>query len=357
MNICHQLLINEINNSELATLWIVDENFPADLIPQVHSREMLCAVTNRAELHNTLAINSIVSNISDFNFGDLFKNNKKLAGAKFSRIVYRVSKERAVVNHCINESFDNLSEGGELILIGEKHDGIKTHAKNAELVFSQKSRIKKQGTGYIAKLSKVKLDSPSLLDCHDYTKLRSVAVDGFSFISKPGVFGWNKIDEGSKLLVETILNDEGIAQQKYQNALDLGCGWGYLTLASSELDIDKRFASDNNFAAVLAAEANFKARKMEVELSLDDCAKNLKGPFDLILCNPPFHRGFDVSEALTQKFINTTYRLVADDGIAIFVVNQFIPIAKLAEKDFSVQSLGKTKSFDVLRLSKRMKTA
>lgn len=348
MNICHDLLIKEINNSDLMGLWIADENFPVDFIPQILPRTTLFAITNCAEISDALEKNSIPHLLSDFDI----KKAQGIAGKAFEQIFYRVSKERALVNHCINFGSESLSETGELVLIGEKHDGIKTHAKNAEKVFARKSTIKKYSMAYTARLTKAKGKASSPLDSKNYPEIRSVTVGGFSFLSKPGVFGWNKIDEGSQLLVDTLMKDEALCDQHFKRSLDLGCGWGFLTLATQELNIDQRIASDNNIAATSAAEANFRDNKLTVETHLEDCGTNLKGPFDLILCNPPFHRGFDVSGALTQKFLDTTFRLLSKEGLAIFVVNQFIPIEKLASDRFKVRSLKKTKSFEVIALKK-----
>jgi len=348
MNICHDLLIKEINNSELTSLWIVDENFPLDFIPQILPRGTLYAITNRAELSDALKNNSISTLLSDFDI----KKAQEFAGKDFEQIFYRVSKERALVNHCINSSQECLSETGELVLIGEKHDGIKTHAKNAEKVFARKSTIKKYSNAYTARLIKQKDKPSALLDSKNYSEIRPIVVGEFAFLSKPGVFGWHKIDDGSRLLIDTLMKDEVLLGQHYRRSLDLGCGWGYLTLATQTFNIDQRIASDNNIAATCAAEENFRENKLTVETILEDCGRSLKGPFDLILCNPPFHRGFDVSGALTQKFLDTTFRLLSQQGSAIFVVNQFIPLAKLASDDFKVRSLKKTKSFEVIELRK-----
>ena len=49
--------------------------------------------------------------------------------------------------------------------------------------------------------------------------------DSFEFLSDNGVFSKNKIDYGSKLLIETILKNES---RKKLTILDVGCGYGFL---------------------------------------------------------------------------------------------------------------------------------
>ena len=46
----------------------------------------------------------------------------------------------------------------------------------------------------------------------------------FEFISDNGVFSKDKVDFGSKLLVESYLNDVSNSE----NVLDIGCGYGFI---------------------------------------------------------------------------------------------------------------------------------
>src|SRR5690606_14598650 len=124
----------------------------------------------------------------------------------------------------------------------------------------------------------------------------------------PGIFGWNKLDRGSVLLAEqavAVLSGAALpgastsdvasgepASGGLGSVLDLGCGYGYLLLATADLPFSSRTATDNNAAAIIAAEANFDQRELAVTVTLDDCGAHLQEQFDVILCNPPFHHGF-----------------------------------------------------------------
>jgi 16S rRNA (guanine1207-N2)-methyltransferase len=159
-----------------------------------------------------------------------------------------------------------------------------------------------------------------------------------NFYSKPGVFGWEKVDKGSQLLVSCL--PPVIQYMKgVESVLDLGCGWGYLMLATQSIPIDVRVATDNNVAAIDAAKRNFSEAGMNVQCVVDDCASQVRQRFDLILCNPPFHQGFQVSDSLTEKFLKSATRLSRRSTRAIFVVNQFIPLQKLAESYFKESRL------------------
>jgi len=340
----HQLLVQQLNRVNGPTLWIVDENLSAAELQAIHPHSQLMALTNRYDVQQSLQQAGVQVNLTDFDFSQWPENS-------FAKIIYRVSKERALVHHCINHAFSLLKAEGQLLMLGGKQDGIKTNAKSAATVFGSKAHSKKHGIYYLVTVQKSARAATDLLDSNDYSNLRLCHHDGMEFLSKPGVFGWNKIDRGSALLVEQtrVLLDS--TQHRGLNVLDLGCGYGYILLATGDIPFGSRTATDNNAAAVIAATANFDRAQLAVSVSLDDCGAQLKQSFDLILCNPPFHQGFASSRELTEKFLQQIRRLLAKDGQALLVVNQFIPLEKIAADYFgSIETLCSTESFKVVAL-------
>ncbi|MDO9319365.1 MAG: methyltransferase [Gammaproteobacteria bacterium] len=345
------LLIAMLNDASTdaqgATLWIVDENLAPAQLQAIHPRANLLAITNRFEVGEALRAAGQQVLVNDFDFA-------ALPVTSVARIVYRVSKERALVHHCINEGYKLLAPGGSLNLLGHKDDGIKTHGKNGEQLFRSKAQLQKHGIAYcttLRKFSQLANANPEWLDSKDYPRLRPCQVGALEFISKPGVFGWNKIDHGSELLAREarqVLH----GRAALGSVLDLGCGYGYLLLVTADLPFAKRSATDNNAVAVLAATTSFAKQQLSVGVTLDDCGEHLQERFDVILCNPPFHQGFSTSNALAEKFLTEIRRLLSDKGIALLVVNQFIPVEKVAAEHFqNISTLCLQDGFKVVQLS------
>jgi 16S rRNA (guanine1207-N2)-methyltransferase len=312
------------------TLWIVDENLPIESVMTLPVASSLMAMTNRYDIHAALQARGVQSLLCDFDFSQL---------GQFQRIVYRISKEKLVAHHCINQAIRHLSTDGELVVIGGKQDGIKSIAKNAAQIYGQKNNTRKSGSSYLATFTRPEpLQEDQRLPCNDYGELRQVQHKGVSFFSKPGVFGWEKVDRGSELLISTLPTIQRY-MKSVNSVLDLGCGWGYLMLATRTWDVETRCATDNNIAAIDAATQNFAEAGLTVDCVADDCASNIRGRYDLILCNPPFHQGFAVSDTLTEKFLAAASRLSRRSTRAVFVVNQFVPLQKHAGKYFSQSRL------------------
>jgi 16S rRNA (guanine1207-N2)-methyltransferase len=111
-------------------------------------------------------------------------------------------------------------------------------------------------------------------------------------------------------------------------------------------------ATDNNAAALIAMRRNAEHHGLAVEVVATDGAQGIDGPFDLVLCNPPFHQGFTMEDTLTARFLADTAQVLSPQGAALFVVNAFIGLEKEACKHFKqVSVLAHNRSFKLVRLS------
>lgn len=250
-------------------------------------------------------------------------------------IGYRVSKEKALVHYLINQAALHLPEGGELLLAGFKGDGLKTYAdKAAKLLGGHKQVLKCAGNAYVARLTKGALTGAWLPD-QDYTRLQQIHSSPL-LLSKPGVFGWQKLDRGSALLIAQLPAVLASLPRRPQRLLDLGCGYGYLTvMANQYLPGCQWLLTDNSATALVAAAANCQQHGIAAELLLADCAAGAAGPFDMVLCNPPFHQGFAVEGQLTSRFLAAAESLLVRGGRALFVVNEFIALERQARHYFA----------------------
>ena len=137
------------------------------------------------------------------------------------------------------------------------------------------------------------------------------------------------------------------------SCLDLGCGYGYLTIAAAKsFPIKRWLLTDNNCAALAVAAENLTINGLAGEVIAADAGSGIKEPVDLLLCNPPFHQGFSIDGDLTDKFLASASRLLSPKGVALFVVNQFIPLERKAERLFrEVKTLADNGSFKIIQLT------
>ncbi|WP_105103967.1 class I SAM-dependent methyltransferase [Microbulbifer pacificus] len=342
----HILLSKLLRECDQHALWIADENSKALLVTGIEFAGHL--LSNRWDIVCTATAIGIPASFSDF---DLASHE-----TKFSRIVYPVSKEKAIVHHVINSAVETLEDSGELLLIGEKSSGIKTYAQKAALRLGSSKQLQKHGSDYLS-IHRFNASAAGVpLDDSGYTSLRQPEILG-GLWSKPGLFGWNKIDVGSALLADQLCAELPSDNTGALNIVDLGCGYGYLSarvaaLASSP-EQWRIQATDNNAAAIRACRDNFRALGINGSVTAGDAGSEIASDSaDLLLCNPPFHQGFQVEGDLTERFLQQAARILRTDGKAYFVVNEFIPIPRKAAGLFrNVNLLAKEKGFCVYRLS------
>ncbi len=338
------LLAQQQRRCSGSQLLLADENLGSAPLHQLQP-DNLTIVTNRYNLYQSALKAGFNCQFSDFDLD-------ALASGGFEQILFRVAKEKALTHHIINQSRRLLGDNGTLVLLGEKSDGIKTYADKAGRYLGHPRKPEKHGTLYLATLQKTDGDNPPLED-NDYRQLRAcIDAGGLTLQSKPGQFGWNKIDQGSALLasqLQTFLADTG----EQDTLLDLGCGYGYLSCMAAQLCSARIVATDNNAAALSSCKANFSALGIKGDVIAADCGDSIAERFDVVLCNPPFHQGFVTDGDLTSQFVASCRHHLKHGGKALFVVNRFVPLENCAEKKgLVVELLAENRSFKVLLLTR-----
>ena len=112
----------------------------------------------------------------------------------------------------------------------------------------------------------------------------------YEFLSDNGVFSKGKIDFGSITLIETYLKNK----KNIQSFLDVGCGYGFLSIVlARELKISG-VGVDVNLRALGLARENVKLNQVSVSFKESNIYENVQGKFDLIITNPPIRAGKQV---------------------------------------------------------------
>lgn len=330
-------------------LWIADEQ-PLDkgLLALLAAAQCVL-MSNRIEQVQAAQAVGIEAYFTDYRFSDL-------PCSQWDQIFFRVCKERPVIHYVLNQAASYLSDRGLIYMAGYKNEGIKTHGKAVKKrLGGEQSLIKgdKQSSMFITGIGQ----SGEPLDDKNYTELRDIAcVQQQAIKSKPGLYGWQKIDLGSQCLVDALAMLDTPNQPV--RVLDLGCGYGYLSIALLEQvgwSINRLVAVDNCAAAIHAAKVNLAAvatQPLTWDVIASDAGRHVQESFDWIVCNPPFHQGFTTTPDLHVRMLNTAQRCLSAGGNAVFVVNSFLPLEKYADDiGFQVKTLMNNQSFKVLLLS------
>lgn len=257
-------------------------------------------------------------------------------GYELGLILLTKHKEENFAN--IARGWDLLAPGGTLVCAGANDDGAASLEKHVGKAFGGVDSLSKFHSR-VFWFAKAERTPPEYW--RSLTTLRPVG-DG-SWLSQPGVFSWDRIDDGSTLLAAHLPTDiEG-------RVADFGCGWGFLTrhvLAScpSVTAID---AIDAEHRAVEAARANVPDPRATFHW-LDLIKEAAPATYDAIVCNPPFHAGRAAEPALGQGFIAAAARALKPRGRFYMVANRGLPYEPLLKTHFaSFETLADNNKFRV----------
>ena len=119
-----------------------------------------------------------------------------------------------------------------------------------------------------------------------------------NMMSDDSVFSKNELDEGSRILIETVLKEKISGK-----VLDLGCGIGNIGILLkkfSETELEMTM-SDVNVIAVNLSQENSRLHHQKNEVVLSDGFENIPDNYDVIVSNPPIRTGKEVIYRLFRE--------------------------------------------------------
>ncbi len=169
-----------------------------------------------------------------------------------------------------------------------------------------------------------------------------------TFASDNGVFSKDKIDYGSKFLVETFLKKADIKNGSF---LDLGCGYGFIGITLAKILDVQISMSDINKRAVHLTKINLKDNNIKAQVYLSDGFTDINDIFDIIITNPPIRVGKNI---LLRLLLDSVSHL-KNNGELWFVIRKdqgAKSIINILEEEHKCEIVAKSKGFYIIRLIK-----
>lgn len=244
-------------------------------------------------------------------------------------------------------ALDALKPGGRVLVSLHNDWGARRFQDQLEAITGNIEVVTKHHCRAFWAVKPDTLNQEAMNEWRAAASLRKVLED--RFWSRPGLFSWNRVDEGSALLMSAV---RGELKGK---VADLGCGWGYLScevLASCH-DVTALDGFDADMEAVEAARRNvgnvmvpFRPRIHWADVT-QGVGDRL---YDVVVTNPPFHEGREPDPTLGTKFLATAARALKPHGVLWLVANQFLPYeAPLGEVFDHAQMVANESGFKVMR--------
>ncbi|MDN5924251.1 MAG: methyltransferase [Xanthomonadales bacterium] len=180
------------------------------------------------------------------------------------------------------------------------------------------------------------------------------AIADGAYVSRPGLFAWDRIDAASALLAEHLPEDIAGC------VADLGAGYGYLAsqvamrcAGVTQVDLYEAEARALEPARINMRQAlSLRESEASFELCWHDVTRGLPQRYDVIVSNPPFHQGRADQPELGRAFIRSAAQALQADGRFFMVANRHLAYETTLDKHFAqVITLATQQGFKVFQAS------
>ncbi len=256
------------------------------------------------------------------------------AGEIFPLILVLPPRQRDEARGVFAQALQHLSPTGTVVACMANSAGAKSGEGDlAQLVGPVQSLSKHKCRVFWATRDAARIDQ-ALLDT--WLNLDAPRAIAGGFISRPGLFAWDRIDRASALLAEHLPDD------LHGRVADLGAGYGYLAtqIVAHCPHVCALDLYEAEQRALEPARSNVQralrdaGRQLPVEAFWHDVTRGLSQRYDAIVSNPPFHQGRADLPELGRAFITSAADALLADGRLFIVANQHLPYEALLQSRF-----------------------
>lgn len=245
--------------------------------------------------------------------------------------------------------FSNVSKvmkpGGRVLVVGEKQSGI--NSARTLLRKTLGNADQKHSARHCIAWDVLAEKKPSQDSGEKNFTVEAWGVSA-EIVSPPGAFAQGHLDDGTKFLLDSI--DE--KKEEYEEVLDWGCGSGVIgTIVLLAHKSSKVTFADSSAIALEACRHTLKKNNVEgAEVVASDGWSDLgEKKFDLILSNPPAHKGFKTDRSATEDFLEEAPKHLNKGGKVVLVANGHLPYLPKLEKVFAaVKVIARNPRFQII---------
>ncbi|EEP7631950.1 16S rRNA (guanine(1207)-N(2))-methyltransferase RsmC [Salmonella enterica] len=254
-------------------------------------------------------------------------------------LIYYWPKNKPEAQFQLMNILSLMPVGVDVFVVGENRSGV----RSAEPMLADYAQLNKVDSARRCGLYHGRLEKQPQFSLESWWA--EYNIDGLTIKTLPGVFSRDGLDVGSQLLLSTL------TPHTKGKVLDVGCGAGVLSAALASHSPKVRLTlCDVSAPAVEASRATLTANGLEGEVFASNVFSEVKGRFDMIISNPPFHDGMQTSLDAAQTLIRGAVRHLNSGGELRIVANAFLPYPKILDETFGFHEvIAQTGRFKVYR--------
>lgn len=266
------------------------------------------------------------------------KKVQKKTFLKFNCLIYFWPKDKKEAKFQIIYLFSLLPKNCNIYIIGQKRSGVCGIKK----FFTTEIKFKKIDIAKHCNLYHGVLKKNTFFTLKNFLKInfwKSIKI-----YSLPGVFGYNKIDKGSLLLISTFVNKKITGK-----VLDICSGNGILSVALSYYNSNiKLTLTDIYDSALWCSKKTLHKNNINAQIYASNIYSNISEKFNFIISNPPIHKDKKKNLNIIYKIIKNSTKFLKKNGelrIVTVSSHSYNNIFKKTFRFFNI--LKKTKKYKI----------
>jgi 16S rRNA (guanine1207-N2)-methyltransferase len=247
---------------------------------------------------------------------------------RFAAVLVHIVKSRVGTLSAIAEALGHLPTGGLVLVDGQKEEGIEAILKQLRLAFEVEGVMSK-AHGKLVWFRRPEVVPGAVMDWIG----TPVEVEG-GYLTAPAGFSADGPDRGSELLVALLPELKG-------RVADFGAGWGYLSgeVLAEQDGVEVLDLVEADHAMLEVAQINVDDPRAAFHWADVMRFQPEDGPYDAIICNPPFHVGRRADPGLGRAFIQAAARCLKPSGKFYMVANRHLPYEETLKAAFGTGRL------------------
>lgn len=250
----------------------------------------------------------------------------RVEGSGFDAALVLAGRHRGQNEMRIAQAIECVAPGGLIVVAGSKDDGIDSLRKRVGALVSLDGHLPKHhgvafwfrqaGEGIAEALRSA--TPPAMVDARFHTA--------------PGMFSFDRVDAGSKLLAAHLPHD------LRGNVADFCAGWGYLAaeIAALSPGLAGLDLFEADFEALEAARLNLRPGAVEPRFFwIDLLTETVERRYETIVMNPPFHSSRAAEPEIGAGMIRAASRALKPGGKLFMVANRQLPYEQVLAAAFS----------------------
>ncbi len=276
---------------------------------------------------------------------------EEAAARQFAVVLVLPPRQRQEARALLARAVDCCAPGGTVIACMVNDEGARSGESDLEALAGLSGSVSKNHCRvYWSTVNDVTCNAALHATWRTLDAPRPI-LDG-RFISRPGVFAWDRIDPASALLAAHLPADLS------GRAADLGCGFGYLCVellqrcaGITALDL---FEAEARALDLARQNLVTFADRTALNFHWHDVTQGLPARYDVIVSNPPFHaQGAIDRPDIGRAFIAAAADALRPGGRLWMVANRHLPYESVLDARFgTVRIVTQAQGFKIIEAVK-----